>query len=89
MSALLGPDGRPIEEAQEVAVRVPVIWLGETEGIASATHPTSGAKIGPFRILIANHTTHIPPEHKLPYEPTPDELAQLQLLDAFPPPPPR
>jgi hypothetical protein len=63
---ILGADGLPAD-APRVLPRAPVVWLSETEGVA--THPVTGARIGPFRILIENKTKFIPPEHLLPYEP--------------------
>lgn len=69
MSEIVGPDGRPAD-APAVLPRAPVIWLSETEGIATARGIANGAVIGPFRILIQNNTDEVPPEHLLKYDPT-------------------
>lgn len=65
-SRFLEIPGDPHHEPAQAGSLVPVIpMLWEDEHTAVGCHPS----IGPFRVLIANHTRGIPQAHRSPYVP--------------------
>lgn len=77
---ILGPTGAPAE-----VPTAKVIWVSDNEAVA--THPVTGARIGPFRVLTRNNCKVVPYEHRKPYQPSEEELHEWITSQSSPNPP--